>query len=97
MSALDFFRKVSLVEGVSAILLYFVAMPLKYLADMPMAVKVVGSIHGALFLVFLVALLRVWVADKWPFGKVVIGFIAGNLPFGAFWFERRLRDEHGQP
>lgn len=93
MTALEIFRKVSLVEGVSAILLFLVAMPLKYLANMPQAVKVVGMIHGVLFLVFLLALLFVSVKDKWPLSKALIGFVAGNLPFGAFWFEHRLRKE----
>lgn len=93
MTALEIFRKVSLVEGVSAILLFLVAMPLKYLANMPQAVKVVGMIHGVLFLVFLLALLFVSIKDKWPIGKTLLGFVAGNLPFGAFWFEHRLRKE----
>lgn len=96
MTALDIFRKVSLVEGVSAILLFLVAMPLKYLANMPQAVKIVGMIHGVLFLVFVLALLNVWIKDKWPFSKALIGFIAGNFPFGAFWFEHRLRKESEQ-
>ncbi len=93
MSALDAFRKISIVEGISAILLYFVAMPLKYIAHIPEAVRVVGTLHGLLFLVFLICLLRVWMADKWPLSKVILGFVAGNVPFGAFWFERRLRAE----
>ena len=42
-------RLLSFTEGVSTLLLFGVAMPLKYLWDMPMAVRIVGMIHGALF------------------------------------------------
>lgn len=87
------FRKVSLAEGCSALLLFLVAMPMKYLMGNPVLIKPVGMIHGILFLVFLVALVRVWAVDKWPLSKLVLGFVAGNVPFGAFWFERRLRAE----
>jgi integral membrane protein len=93
MSALDMFRKVSLAEGCSALLLFLVAMPMKYLMGNPVLIKPVGMVHGILFLVFLVALVRVWIADKWPLSKLILGFVAGNVPFGAFWFERRLRAE----
>ena len=87
------FRKVSLAEGCSAVLLFLVAMPMKYLMGNPVLIKPVGMVHGILFLVFLVALVRVWIADKWPLNKLILGFVAGNVPFGAFWFERRLRAE----
>jgi hypothetical protein len=46
-------RKISLAEGISYLLLLGIAMPLKYWAGLPLAVKIVGSIHGALFVVFL--------------------------------------------
>jgi integral membrane protein len=39
-----------IVEGVSTLVLFGVAMPLKYYADMPMAVSIVGMIHGLLFI-----------------------------------------------
>ncbi|HLO97747.1 MAG TPA: DUF3817 domain-containing protein [Fimbriimonas sp.] len=93
MTALQIFRKTSLVEGCSAILLFLVAMPLKYLANMPMAVKIVGTAHGALFVALVLALLNVWRADKWPIGKVFVAFVAANIPFGAFWFESKLKKE----
>lgn len=68
-------------------------MPLKYGAGIKQAVTIFGSIHGALFVLFCLALLWVWVADKWKFSKVVIAFVAANFPFGAFWFENRLKKE----
>ncbi|MCG8586614.1 MAG: DUF3817 domain-containing protein, partial [Pirellulales bacterium] len=39
-------RLLSIVEGTSTLLLFGIAMPLKYIYEMPMAVRVVGSLHG---------------------------------------------------
>ena len=59
MGALSMLRWVALLEGVSFLFLLFVAMPLKYLGGLPQAVRVTGSIHGLLFVLFVVALFRV--------------------------------------
>lgn len=84
-------RTVSLIEGVSTLVLFGVAMPLKYLAGLPMAVTVVGSLHGALFvlltLMFVVAVKAVPV----PLPLAVTGIVAAVFPFGPFLFDRRLR------
>ena len=66
MTALHQFRLVALLEGSSYLLLLFVAMPLKYLAGLPLAVRLVGSLHGLLFLLFMVALARVARQRRWP-------------------------------
>lgn len=77
-------------EGASFLLLLGVAMPLKYLAGQPLAVRVLGMAHGVLFLLFLAALWRAADAHGWPRRHVVLGVIASLVPFGTFWFERRL-------
>ena len=56
MTPLRQLRLVALLEGTSFVVLLFIAMPLKYLADLPLAVRIVGSVHGALFLMFLAVL-----------------------------------------
>lgn len=53
---LQLFRKVALAEGVSTLLLFLVAMPLKYLFDQPGLIRPVGWAHGVLFLTYLVAM-----------------------------------------
>src|SRR5687767_11938484 len=90
---LDRFRQVAFLEGLSLLLLLFLAMPLKYLADSPSMVKYVGWAHGFLFLLYMILLLMVWIQYKWPFAKVFIAFLASLLPFGTFLFERRLKRE----
>ncbi len=84
-------RLVSLAEGVSYVVLLGIAMPLKYGANMPGAVKIVGSIHGALFVVFCVALLRAMLGARWPISRAALVFVASLVPLAAFWMDRRIR------
>lgn len=60
---------------------------------MPAVVKYTGWIHGVLFVLYMVALLQVWIQYRWKFGKVVMAFIASLLPFGTFVLDRRLKQE----
>ena len=86
-------RSVALIEGFSFVLLVFVAMPLKYGADMPLSVRIVGSAHGALFtwLGWLVVsgMRRRGHSVEWATRIMV----AALLPFGPFVIDRRLRAE----
>ena len=93
MTALLQLRLVALLEGSSFLVLLFVAMPLKYLAGLPLAVRIVGLVHGLLFLVFLAALYRAGRASRWPLRRWAIAFISSVVPFGTFVFDRSLRRE----
>jgi integral membrane protein len=93
VTALRHLRLVALLEGSSFLVLLFIAMPLKYLADQPLAVRIVGSIHGLLFLIFIAALFRAGSARRWPFRRSVHAFVASIVPFGTFVFDRSLRHE----
>ncbi|WNG40394.1 DUF3817 domain-containing protein [Archangium violaceum] len=86
-------RAVALLEGVSFVVLLFIAMPLKYLAGMPLAVKLVGWAHGLLFVLFILALAEAAVTHRWSLLRVVGAFIASLLPFGTFVLDARLRRE----
>ena len=83
-------RLLSIVEGTSTLLLFGIAMPLKYLADMPLAVRIVGSLHGLLFvclaIAFLLATRRVPISK----GLAMAGIVAAVLPFGPFVLDRWL-------
>lgn len=76
------------VEGISYLLLLFVAMPLKYLAEEPMAVKIAGSIHGFLFVWLIYAIFLALNNKKISFLKAVLVFIASLIPFATFFLER---------
>ena len=90
-STLQRLRMISLTEGVSFVLLLFVAMPLKYFADQPMAVKIVGWIHGVLFMGLGFATLHTMKVLGWPFSRGLKVVVAGLLPFGPFVIDPRLR------
>ncbi|MFK7765777.1 MAG: DUF3817 domain-containing protein [Mariniblastus sp.] len=90
----SFLRKLSwmgLIEGTSTLILFFVAMPLKYMAEMPIAVEIAGSIHGGLF----VCLIAMLVIAVWripiSIGMSLVGMVSAVIPFGPFVYERWLR------
>ncbi len=85
-------RLIAMTEGVSFLLLLFIAMPLKYLAGMPLAVKYTGWAHGVLFVAFGLALLDVMVNVNWPLRRSAMVFIASLVPFGPFLIDRRIRE-----
>ena len=92
-SSLGRYRVVALLEGISFVVLLFVAMPLKYYAGMPMAVRVVGMAHGVLFVLFVGALLRVAMVQEWSFRRSRLAFVSSLVPFGTIVFDRSLRHE----
>lgn len=87
-------RVVGFWEGVSFLVLLGIAMPLKYLAGWPDAVRVVGMAHGFLFLLYLVAAMQVATDRDWPWRRTALVFLASVLPAGPFVIEAKvLRNE----
>ena len=86
-----FLRHVAFAEAISFLALLFVAMPLKYFAGLPLAVKIVGLAHGLLFLLLCFALARVMRMAQWPLARGALIFVAALLPFGPFVVDRRMR------
>lgn len=82
-------RWVALFEGSSLLLLLFVAVPLKYYAGMPEAVKIIGPVHGVLFLTFLALLFSHAGKRDLSVGKTIIGLFASFIPFGTFVFKAK--------
>ncbi|RRB07369.1 DUF3817 domain-containing protein [Larkinella rosea] len=87
------FRLIGILEGISYLVLLGIAMPLKYLAGWPYAVKGVGWAHGVLFIAYLIALIAVTIDRRWSIIRVIVAFIASLVPFGTFWLESRLKKE----
>ena len=90
-SDLSRLRLVSIMEGISYILLLGIAMPLKYMFAMPMAVRVVGMAHGLLFILLVFAILRAHMVYQWGARLSLSVFIASFVPLGAFFMEVKLR------
>jgi integral membrane protein len=88
-------RAVVFLEGLSYLALLFFAMPLKYLAGQPLAVRIVGSLHGALFVALVVLTLHALRAWGLGFRSGARIAVASLVPFGTFFLDRELhaRDE----
>ncbi|MEM9192580.1 MAG: DUF3817 domain-containing protein [Myxococcota bacterium] len=84
-------RIVSILEGTSYLLLLGVAVPLKHLWDEPSLVRIMGRVHGFLFVLFLVVLARAAASRSWGVRRVGGALLSAIVPGGAFLFERRLR------
>jgi len=83
-------RAVAFLEGLSYLALLFIAMPLKYLADQPLAVRIAGSLHGLLFVSLMLAILQGLRKRGKPFAWGLRIGIASVLPFGTFFLDREL-------
>jgi len=90
---LSLFRKVALLEGASFIVLLGAAMPLKYLADLPQAVRVVGMAHGVLFIAYMLLLGGLFASGRFSARRTAVAFVVSLVPFGTFWFDKSLRAE----
>jgi integral membrane protein len=89
VNQLRLFRIVGLLEGISYILLLFVAVPLKYVGENEMLVKVLGMPHGVLFIAYLV-LGYMWGNErKWTIAMYIKLFLAALLPFGTLIFDKK--------
>jgi len=89
---LDLFRKVALVEGTTTLMLFLVAMPLKYLAGWPALVPPVGWLHGIAFLSYIAFMVIAFAYHRVGIVGWLRSIIAALLPFGTFvndaWVKR---------
>lgn len=84
-------RIIGFLEGISLLILVFIAVPMKYVLGNPMGSTIMGPIHGALFLLFVFNTLSVGVEQNWQFRtttwKVLLACI---IPFGTFYIDRKI-------
>jgi integral membrane protein len=89
----SWFRKVALAEGISFLVLLGIAMPLKYFANMPMAVTIVGGLHGVLFVAFIILAIEVKSDYKKDFKWLLKAGLASILPFGTIIMDKECKKE----
>jgi integral membrane protein len=87
-SSLNIFRVVALLEGISYILLLFIATPIKYFAGDEQYVKLLGMPHGLLFVGYIVLAIMMKSEFKWPNKQFAIVLLASIIPFGTFYVEK---------
>lgn len=86
------FLNIGMVEGISFVVLVFVAMPLKHFWGIPEAVRIIGMIHGVLFIAFVALLVYVTNFYGWKARTVLLSFILSLIPFGTFWLKEITKD-----
>jgi len=87
------FRVMAWTTGCLLLVLVLVAMPLKYVGDDERLVRVVGVLHGWLYLAYLVTAFTLAYRLRWSIGKTVLVLLAGTVPFMSFVAERRVSAE----
>ena len=81
-------------EAISFLILLGIAMPLKYIYNIPEAVKFFGWAHGVLFMAYVGQLMFLSNRLKWDMGRVSMYFLAAFLPFAPFYVDHQLRKEY---
>ncbi len=83
------FRILSYLEAISFLVLLGIAMPLKYMFDMPEYVRVVGMAHGLLFVLYIIGAYYLYETLNWKFKVLAIFVICSILPFGPFYADKK--------
>lgn len=83
------FRWVSILEGISFLVLLFLAMPLKYFFDLPQMVQLVGMAHGILFIAYIFGALWMRKPLNWRPRTLLIAMVCSVVPFGPFYIENK--------
>lgn len=90
-------RVIAWIEGASYLVLLGIAMPLKYLANEPGAVRIVGTIHGILFVILCLALALVWQQRRWSFLRLSVVFASSLVPCATYFMDRHLARWDAEP
>lgn len=84
-------RIIGFLEGISFLILVFIALPTKYYLENPSITQTLGPIHGALFILFIINTLSVSIEQNWKFQtttwKVIL---ACFIPFGTFFIDKKI-------
>ncbi|MFP5439593.1 MAG: DUF3817 domain-containing protein [Bacteroidia bacterium] len=82
-----FFKIIATLEGISLLLLFFVAMPMKYAFGNDSLIRPAGMAHGVLFIGYIIIAFLLKEEQNWPFKKFLIVALASVVPFGTFYIE----------
>lgn len=88
---MTYLRLLAIIEGISLLVLFFIAMPLKYQFDMPQVVSVVGWVHGVLFMVLVLYASSYSQRQQWRDSTFFQLLISSMIPFGMVYMDRKLK------
>ena len=86
------FRIIGFLEGLSYLLLIFIAVPVKYIFNSPSMVKYLGMPHGILFIMYLLVSVIMKKNNKWVKNNFILVLIASVIPFGTFVVDYKLKN-----
>jgi integral membrane protein len=89
------FKLLAHAEGISFLVILFITMPLKYMLEMGMPNKVIGMLHGVLFIGYILAIAFMKFKYKWKATKTGLAILSSVVPFGTFVFVRKYLSEQG--
>ncbi len=83
------FKVIALCEGVSALLLFLFAMPMKYVFENPAYIRPIGMAHGVLFTVYIVMAIMLKIEQNWDWKKFGIVCLGSIVPGGTFYVDKK--------
>ncbi|HQV78602.1 MAG TPA: DUF3817 domain-containing protein [Chitinophagales bacterium] len=86
------FLSIGKIEGYSYLALLLIAMPLKYMADMPLAVRIAGSLHGILFVAFVFYIAKMYFEKRLDMENSIYAFLLSIVPFGTFFLKKLIKE-----
>tara|TARA_B100002019_G_scaffold293466_1_gene321271 strand:+ start:5377 stop:5655 length:279 start_codon:yes stop_codon:yes gene_type:complete len=86
---INIYRLTAFLEGVSYILLLFIAVPIKYLLNEALYVKILGMPHGILFILYIIFSIIAKIKYNWNFRKFLVISLASLVPFGTFYIDKK--------
>jgi len=90
MSELKKFRLINKIEGISFLILLFIAMPMKYSFGIPMATKIVGMFHGLLVFAFIYQIIEARKEVGFTAKETALYSVMSLIPFGSFYTDKLL-------
>lgn len=90
-------RLLAFAEGVSFLVILLVTMPLKYYFHNPQPNKIVGMVHGLLFVLYVFWVIQIKIEQDWSIKKMALALLASIIPFGTFWADARLFRNQKEP
>ncbi len=83
------FRIISILEGISFLLIFTVSMPLKYMMDYHTPNKIIGMSHGVLFVLYIFMAYSLQKQQNWTNKQLLIIMACSVIPFGTFWMDKK--------
>ena len=90
------FKLLAHTEGISFILILFITMPLKYGLEIGMPNKIIGMLHGILFIAYIFSTVFMKFKYEWKVSKTGFALLSSVIPFGTFLFVRKYYPSSGQ-